>query len=198
MYCRSPIPLGGRVHPNLSSGRSFSWPRSSLDHLGRGALSGIWALAPHPRCLSHGNIQSSIRSVIPQVGPVTGIWRDPVLGGVSAMERSTRPKVLVCRSVGRYIRPVRWSGLRCPGENRVRREPGVPDITHRPLFPWPMASAIGQGTSWFAGFVYTDWYVWIWLCADGYGGIRLGLVRYGWVRLDPAVASFVFVLVQPE
>ena len=59
----------------------------------------------------------------------------------------------VGRSVGRYLRPVRRLGLRCPGENRVRRESGVPDVTHRPLVPWPMATAIGQGMSWFAGLV---------------------------------------------
>ena len=55
--CRSPIPLGGRVHFNFSSGRSFRRSRSSLGRLGVGALSGIWALAPHPRCLGHGGIQ---------------------------------------------------------------------------------------------------------------------------------------------
>ena len=35
------LPFGGRVHPNLSSGRSSSRSRSSLGRLGRGALSGI-------------------------------------------------------------------------------------------------------------------------------------------------------------
>ena len=60
--------------------------------------------------------------------------------------------------VGRYIRRVRRLGLRCPGENRVRRESGVADFTHHPLAPWSMALAIGQGTSWFAGFVYAGWY----------------------------------------
>ena len=57
------------------------------------------------------------------------------------------------------------------GENRVKRESGVPDVTHRPLVPWPMASAIGQETSWFAGLV----------CAVRLGSIWCGLVRLGTV-----------------
>ena len=66
-------------------------------------------------------------------------------------------------SVGQYVCPVRRLGSRCPGENRVRRESGVPDITHRPLVSWQMAFAIGQKTSWFGGLIYairigTDWY----------------------------------------
>ena len=75
------------------------------------------------------------------------------------MAGSRGPRVLVCPSVGRYIRPVRWSGLRCPGENRARRESGATDVTHRPLVSWSMALTIGQGTSWVAGFVYINWYV---------------------------------------
>ena len=59
---------------------------------------------------------------------------------------------------GRYICPVRCLGLRCPGEIRVRRDLGVPDVTHRPLVSWSMTVAIGQGTSLFASFVYAGWY----------------------------------------
>ena len=70
------------------------------------------------------------------------------------MAGSRGSRVLVCRSLGWYIRPVRRLGLRRPGENRVRRESGVPDFTHHPLAPWSMTSAIGQGTSWLAGFLY--------------------------------------------
>ena len=44
-------------------------------------------------------------------------------------------------SVGPYIRPVRWSGIRCPGEYRVRRESGASDVTDRPLFSLSIASA---------------------------------------------------------
>ena len=98
------------------------------------------------------------------------------------MAESGGPRVLVCRSVGRYIRSVRWSGLRCPGENRARRESGAPDVMHRPLVEWSMASAIGQGMSWFAGFVYAEWYSRVRLGTDGYGRIRLGSVRVGYVR----------------
>ena len=178
MHCRSPIPLGGRVHPNLLSGRSFSRARSNLGRLERGALIGIWALAPHPRCLGHGGIQraegtgGSVGPESTRSGPATGNWRDPVLDRASAMAGFTGPRVLVCRSVGKYIRPVRWSGLRCPGENRMRRESGVPNVTYRPLVSWSMASAIGQGTSWFTGFVYAGWYSWTRLGTDetvGYG-----------------------------
>ena len=39
--CRIPIPLGERVRPNPSSGRSFRRSRSSLGRLGRGTFSGI-------------------------------------------------------------------------------------------------------------------------------------------------------------
>ena len=94
------------------------------------------------------------------------------------MAGSRGPRVLVCRSVGRCIRPVRRLSSRCPGENRVRRESGVPDVTHRPLVPWPMASAIGQGTSWFVGLVYA-----VLMGTDGYDRKRIGSVQYGWVRL---------------
>ena len=79
MYCRSPIPLGGRVQPNLSSGCSFSRSRSSLGRLGRGALSGIWALAPHHRCLGHGGITRLL--VGRSVGNSPGHARSPVFDG---------------------------------------------------------------------------------------------------------------------
>ena len=36
--------------------------------------------------------------------------------------------------------------LRSLGENRVRHESGLPDVTHSPLDPWSMASAIGGGS----------------------------------------------------
>ena len=72
-------------------------------------------------------------------------------------------------SVDRYIRPVRWLGLRCPGERRVRQESSVPNVTHHPLAPCSMASVIGEAKIWITE-----------LGTDGYGGIRLGLVRYGW------------------
>ena len=60
----------------------------------------------------------------------------------------------------------------------MRRESGVPDVTHRPLVPWPMALAIGQRTSWFAGLVYA-----IRIGTDWYGRKRLGSVWCVWVRL---------------
>ena len=81
-------------------------------------------------------------------------------------------------SVGRYVCPGRRLVSRCPGENRVRRESGVPDVTHRSLVPWPMASAIGQGTSWFAGLVYANR-----IGTDWYGRKRSGSVWSVWVRL---------------
>ena len=91
------------------------------------------------------------------------------------MAVSREPRVLVCRSVCRCIRPVKRLGSRCPGKNRVRREPGGPDFTHRPLVPWPMASAIRQRTSWFAALVGA-----VQLGTDVYGGKLLGSVWYGW------------------
>ena len=151
MICRSPIPLGGRVHLDFSSGRSFRRSRSSLGRLGR---------VRGPRVLVG-------RSVIPQVGPGRRYLTGPNPGrglGHGRIQRAEGTGV----SVGRYVCPGRRLGSRCPGENRVRRESGVPDVTHRPLVQWPMTSAIGQGTSWFAGRVYA---------------IRMGTDRYGRKRL---------------
>ena len=45
-------------------------------------------------------------------------------------------------------------------------------VTHGPLVPWPMAVAIGQGTSWFRRFCVCGWYDWKRLEMDWYGGIR--------------------------
>ena len=74
------------------------------------------------------------RSVIPQVGLghryLTGSGPGRGLGH-GRIQRAEGTGV----SVGRYVCPVRKLGLLCPGENRVRRESGVPDLTHRPLVP---------------------------------------------------------------
>ena len=102
------------------------------------------------------------RSVIPPFGPGHRYLTGPNPGrglGHGRIQRAEGTSV----SVGRYVCPGRRLGSRGPGENRARRESGVPDVTHRPLAPWPMALAIGQRTSWFAGLVYairigTDWY----------------------------------------
>ena len=102
---------------------------------------------------------------------VSRLWQDP----------EGRGYWCVGRSVGRSICLVRWSGLHCPDEIRARRESDAPDVTHRPLVSWAMALAIGQGTSWFAGFAYTDWYVCI---CFRYGWVRWDTVMFGWVRLD--------------
>ena len=92
------------------------------------------------------------------------------------MTGSRGPRVLVCRSVGIFVR---WDGqvYVAPMTTGCGVNQACPMSRTAPSSP-------GQGTSWFAGFIYMDWYVWIRLGTDGYGGIRLGLVR--------------FVLAQPE
>ena len=95
---------------------------------------------------------------------------------------------------GRYVCPANRLGSRCPGENRMRRESGVPDVSQSPLVPWPMASVIRQGTTWFAGLVGA-----VRLGTDGYGGKRLGSVWYdsnGSVRYGSSLVCV--VLMQPE
>ena len=124
-------------------------------------------------------------SVIPHVGPGHRYLTGPNPGrglGHGRIQRAEGTGV----SVGWYVCPGRRLGSRCPGENRVRRESGVPDVTHRPLVPWPMASAIGQGTSWFAGLVYA-----IRMGTDRYGRKRLGSVLCVWVRLGMVAVSSV-------
>ena len=197
--CRIPIPLGERVRPNPSSGPSFRRSQSSLGRLGRGTFSGIWALAPHPRCLGHGGIQraeGTSGSVGRSVGNSPGRAGSPVFDGTRSWAGPRPwqdPEGRGYWCIGRYIRPVRRLGLHCPGENRVRRESGVPDFSHHPLAPWSMALAIGQGTSWLAGFVYAVRNGLVWwdkvVASSGYGGsIRL-CAQCGCTRTTSVVGS---------
>ena len=62
----------------------------------------------------------------------------------------------------------------------MRRESGVHDVTHRPLVPWPMASAIGQGTELVRRFCL---YRLECMNSVGYGWVLWDTVRFGWVRL---------------
>ena len=113
MYCSNTIPLGGRVHLHLSSGRSFSRSRSSFGRLGRGVLSGIWALAPHPRCLGHGGIQRA-EVTGGSVGNSPGRARSPVFDGNHSwagprpwQDPEDRGYWCVSRSIGIFAR---WDG----------------------------------------------------------------------------------------
>ena len=68
MYCRSPIPLGGRVHANLSSGRSFSRSRSSLGRFREGRPQWYLSIGAPPGVVwSHSEISAW--------APVRGTWR---------------------------------------------------------------------------------------------------------------------------
>ena len=126
--------------------------------LGRGALRG----SEHWRPTLGASAMAVSRGPRVLVGRSVGnspVWaRSPVFDGSQSwaglghgrIQRAEGTSV----SVGRYVCPGRRLGSLGPGENRARRESGLPDVTHRPLAPWPMALAIGQRTSWFAGLVY--------------------------------------------
>ena len=133
MYCRSPIPLGGRVHPNLSSGRSFSRSRSSLGrfrerrsqrYLSVGAPPSVARPWQYPESRGYWWVGPL---VIPQVGPghryFDGTqswvgprpWRDPEGRGYWCVGRSIGRSVYLSGEMVEFMLP-RWE----PGEAWVR------------------------------------------------------------------------------
>ena len=178
MYCRSPIPFGGRVYPNLSSGCSFSRSQSSLGRLERGALSGIWTLALHPRCLGHGGIQraegtggSVGRSVIPQVRLDHLYLTGPLPGqglGQGRIKRAQGTGVSIGWSVYSSGEMVRFT--------LPRWELGVAWIRRARCHAPPPRPMVNGFSHWSGDELVRRFCI----C----GLVQLNTISYGWVRWD--------------
>ena len=126
-------------------------------------------------------------------GGLGGIWvlaphlRSLTHGGIQGAEGT---RVSVGRSVNLSGEAV---GLRCPEEDQGGAWSDAPDITHRLLAPWPMAIALGQGMSWFAG-VFIISYGRVGLGRFGYGTGAAGM--FGYVRV--CLVDQVFIWATPS
>ena len=194
MICRNPIPLGGRVRLDVSSGRSFRRSWSSLGrfrvwrpqrYLSVDAPSSVPRPWRYPESRGYWWVG---RAVIPQIGPghryLTGTrslagprpWQDPEGRGNWCVGWS----VCLSGEKVRFTLP-RWE----PGETWIRRA-----RCHAPP-PRPMVNGISHWSEdeLVAGLVYA-----IRIVTDWHGRKRLGLVWFswnGWVWLGTVLVTSV-------